>query len=127
MSDDQSVPRDYLLSGSSSWDAADDWEQVEALKAAAECCCEIGLSKVCLLKLGQMLKQMLSIVLMVLQSLSMQSDCLFAFSVTMKKQPLCLDSDGGIIEMPDSFSFSQCWAKMVFHAVLGHSKFSVNL
>lgn len=46
MSGDQSVPGDNLLSGSSLWDAADDWEQVEALKAAAECSCEIGLSKV---------------------------------------------------------------------------------
>jgi len=46
LSDDQSIPEDYSLSGGSFWESADDWEQVEALKAAAECSCEIGLSKV---------------------------------------------------------------------------------
>ena len=45
VSDDHSLARD--LSGSSIWDVSDDWEQVEALKAAAECSFEIGLSKVC--------------------------------------------------------------------------------
>ncbi|XP_068751534.1 nephrocystin-3-like [Montipora capricornis] len=43
--DDQSVLGDHPLFGSSFWGAADDWEQVEALKAASECSCEIGLSK----------------------------------------------------------------------------------
>ena len=44
LSDDPSSAKD--LSDCSIWDGSDDWEQVEALKAAAECSCEVGLSKV---------------------------------------------------------------------------------
>ena len=46
LADDQPSQWDYSLSDGSLWDATDEWEQVEALKAAAECSCEIGLSKV---------------------------------------------------------------------------------
>ena len=46
MLDDQSVLGDHPLFGSSFWGAADDWEQVEALKAASDCSCEVGLSEV---------------------------------------------------------------------------------
>ena len=46
MADDQPTQCDYSLSYGSLRDSTDEWEQVEALKAAAECSCEIGLSKV---------------------------------------------------------------------------------
>ena len=46
LADDQPTQCDYSLSYGSLRDSTDEWEQVEALKAAAECSCEIGLSKV---------------------------------------------------------------------------------
>ena len=46
LADDQPTHCDYSLSYGSLRDSTDEWEQVEALKAAAECSCEIGLSKV---------------------------------------------------------------------------------
>ncbi|CAH3024140.1 unnamed protein product, partial [Porites evermanni] len=45
LADDQPTQCDYSLSYGSLRDSTDEWEQVEALKAAAECSCEIGLSK----------------------------------------------------------------------------------
>lgn len=42
--DDHSSPVDAHFLDGSSWDMAEDWEQVETLKAAAECSCEMGLS-----------------------------------------------------------------------------------
>ena len=46
MSDEQSVSQEDFLFGYSSWDSTNDWDQVEALKAAAECTYEVGMSEV---------------------------------------------------------------------------------
>ena len=46
MSDEQSVSQEDFLFGYSSWDSTNDCDQVEALKAAAECTYEVGMSEV---------------------------------------------------------------------------------
>lgn len=45
LSDEQSVLQEDFLFGCSSWDSTNDCDQVEALKAAAECTYEVGMSE----------------------------------------------------------------------------------
>ncbi|KAK2561442.1 Nephrocystin-3 [Acropora cervicornis] len=45
LSDEQSVSQEDFLFGYSSWDSTNDCDQVEALKAAAECTYEVGMSE----------------------------------------------------------------------------------